>query len=41
MGARVPGYPVSSKTLTVMEYLKGKKKGQKKKEIQEKFFVVW
>ena len=26
MGAKVLGYPVSSKTLTVMEYLKGKEK---------------
>ena len=37
---------VSSKTLTVMEYLKGKEKEKrdkrkKEKEIQEKLFIVW
>ena len=40
---RVHGYPILLKTLTIMEYLKGKEKEkiQKKKEIQEKSFIVW
>ena len=42
-GTRVHGYPVSSKTLTIMEDYKGKEKKTKEKnvEIQEKSFIVW